>query len=71
MSSHTGTTALIDAVSAWRRNVGALLAVVAVLAAATVVGSKEAYYLASLSVFTIWMVWFVLTGIEWIKRAEF
>lgn len=71
MSDYTGTTALIEALRDWRRNISALLFVVAVLAGATLVGSKEAYYLASLVVFSTWMVWFVLTGIEWVKRAEF
>ena len=71
MAEYTGKTALIEALRDWRRNVGALVVVVAVLAGAAFVGSKEAYYTAALVVFTIWMVWFVLTGIEWVKRADF
>jgi hypothetical protein len=71
MAEYTGKTALVEALRDWRRNVGALVVVVAVLAGAAFVGSKEAYYTAALVVFTIWMVWFVLTGIEWVKRADF
>jgi hypothetical protein len=64
-------SALIEALRDWRRNVGALLSVVAVLAAAALVGTKLAFYTASLIIFTVWMVWFVLTGIDWVKLAEF
>ena len=70
-SEYTGTTALIEALSDWRRNVSALGFVAAVLAGAAYVGSREAYYTASMVIFTIWMGWFVLTGIEWVKRADF
>lgn len=71
MTSHTGMSALIEALRDWRRNVAALFSVVAVLAVASFVGTKMAYYTASLIVFTVWMVWFVLTGIDWVKLAEF
>lgn len=71
MSSHTGWSALSEALRDWRRNTSTLLFVVAVLAVATLVGTKMAYYTASLIIFTVWMVWFVLTGIEWVKLAEF
>lgn len=71
MNGHTGTTALIEALRDWRRNAGALTAVVVTLACAALVGTKEAYYTASMVVFTVWMVWFVLAGIEWVKLAEF
>lgn len=71
MSNHTGWSALVAALRDWRRNVASLLSVVAVLVVAALVGTKMAYYTASLIVFTVWMVWFVLTGIEWVKLAEF
>mgnify|MGYP006876403437 CR=1 FL=1 len=71
MTEHTGRTALIAALSDWRRNAGALLAVALTVAPAVVVGTREAYYLAALVVLTIWMVWFVLAGIDWVKLAEF
>lgn len=71
MSEYTGTTALIEALRDWRRNTAALLSIVVVLAIATLIGTFMAYYTASLIIFSIWMVWFVLTGIEWVKRADF
>lgn len=71
MADATGTDALVEALRDRRRNGVALAFAVAVLAAATLVGSLEAYYVASLILFTTWMLWFVLTGIEWVKRADF
>lgn len=71
MGEYTGTTALIEALRDWPRNVAALLTVAAALGSASVIGSKEAYYGASLVIFTVWMAWFVLTAVEWLKRADF
>ncbi|MFC6964052.1 hypothetical protein [Halocatena marina] len=71
MSRYTGTSALIEALRDWRRNVSTLVFVVVVLAGATFIGSREAYYAASLIIFATWMIWFIVTGIEWIKRADF
>jgi ABC-type siderophore export system fused ATPase/permease subunit len=71
MSRQPGTDALVAALRDRRRNVSAFLFAVGVLAAATLVGSTAAYFAASLIVFTVWMVWFVLTCIEWVTRAEF
>jgi len=55
-----------------RRNVGALVAVTLALAAGYLVlpGEVSAYG-AWLVVFAVWMVWFVLAGIEWLHNADF
>ncbi|MFC6733884.1 MULTISPECIES: hypothetical protein [unclassified Haladaptatus] len=71
MGAYTGTTALIEALRDPRRNVAALLVVAAALFGAMQIGSREAYYTASLVIFTVWMAWFILTAIEWLKRADF
>ncbi len=71
MPAKTGAAALKEALSDWRRNTGALLSAAVVVAAAWTVGTNEAYYLAALILFTIWMVWFVLAGIDWVRVAEF
>lgn len=71
MSSHTGTSSLIEALRGRRRNGAALGFVAATVAAAALVGTKEAYYVAGLVVFSTWMLWFVLAGIEWVKLADF
>ncbi|WP_336023912.1 hypothetical protein [Halobellus salinisoli] len=71
MTEHTGTTALVEALRDRRRNGAALLVVVGVLVGAALVGSREAYFTAALVIFSVWMAWFVLACIEWIKRADF
>lgn len=71
MAADSGAAALKVALSDWRRNAAALLSVGVVLAAAWRVGTNEAYFLAALITFTIWMVWFVLAGIDWVQVAEF
>jgi hypothetical protein len=71
MAAPTGAEALKIALSDWRRNAAALLSGAVVVAAAVAVGTREAYYLAALILFTIWMVWFTLAGIDWVKVAEF
>jgi hypothetical protein len=71
MGEQTGAAALKRALQDRRRNSAALLSAAAVLGSGLLVGTREARYLAALILFTIWMVWFVLTGIEWVKRAEF
>jgi hypothetical protein len=43
---------------------------VVALGTAAVVGTSVADYTAVLVVFSIWMLWFVLACIEWIRRAE-
>jgi hypothetical protein len=55
-----------------RRNVGALVAVTLALVAGYLVfpGQVSAYG-AWLVVFAIWMAWFVLAGIEWLRNADF
>lgn len=71
MAEPTGADALKVALSDWRRNAAALLSAAVVVAAAVAVGTNEAYYLAALILFTIWMVWFTLAGIDWVRVAEF
>lgn len=71
MSDPTGTSALVEALRDRRRNLGALGFAVAVLAVATLVGSRVAYYAAALILFSTWMAWFVFTCIEWVERADF
>ena len=71
MPEHTGKTALVEALRDWRRNAAALLGVAVTLVSAALLGTNVAYYTAALVVFSIWMAWFVLASIEWLKRAEF
>lgn len=71
MADVTGNEALRGALEDWRRHAGALFLVVAAFSVAELVGTPVARYGAWLFTFAVWMLWFVLTAIEWIRRAEF
>ncbi|AZH25195.1 hypothetical protein [Haloplanus aerogenes] len=71
MATRPARAALKEALSDWRRHVLALAGVVLVFGIAALVGSEGAYYGAALIAFVIWMGWFVLTAVEWIRLAEF
>lgn len=71
MSERTARGALREALADWRRHAGALAIVVAAFAAAAVISRPEAQYAAYLLTFCVWMMWFILTTIEWVRRAEF
>jgi hypothetical protein len=71
VSERPGREALWAALGDRQRNLLTLVAVVGVVGVAVSVDSSVAYYGAGLTVFSIWMVWFVLTAIDWLRRAEF
>lgn len=71
MARRVGEAALITALSEWRRNAGALGLVIAAFGIAYLIGTREAYYAAALVGFTVWMVWFVLMAIDWVRLADF
>lgn len=71
MSNRPARSALNTAVRDRRRNGGALLAVGITFAVAFLIGSSGAFFTAGLITFTIWMAWFVLMAIEWIRLADF
>lgn len=71
MSSRPGTTALLAALRDRRRNATALAVALTAIGVAGVAANDLAYYAAGLVVFAVWMVWFVMTAIEWVRRAEF
>ena len=55
-----------------RRNLAAIVSVTALLAVVYVlVPHPIAQYGAWLTIFTIWMVWFVASAVEWISKADF
>jgi hypothetical protein len=63
--------ALALALADWRRHAVALALVAVAAALALGVGTPTARYAAALFAFTVWMAWFVLTAIEWIRHAGF
>ena len=66
-----GWDAFVAAVTNWRRNGVALGLVVGFVAIAAAFQSSVAYYGAALTVFVIWMAWFVLVSVDWLRRADF
>ena len=72
MTDRPARAALWTALAAPRRNAAAVL-VVAVTLATTAVAAPPpwARYAAYLFVFCVWMTWFVLTTVDWIREAEF
>lgn len=71
MSSQPARAAVVAALSDWRRHAVALAVVAVGFGAAAAAGSAGAYYGAGLLAFTVWMAWFVLTTIDFLRRADF
>ncbi|MFB6281934.1 MAG: hypothetical protein ABEH40_07945 [Haloferacaceae archaeon] len=71
MSETTASAALRAALADWRRHAGALAVVAVAFAVAAAISRPEAQYAAWLVTFCVWMTWFILTTIEWVRRAEF
>ena len=71
MTKHPAQAALVEALADARRNGVALGLAGAALGSAVLLGTDEAYFGAGLVVFTVWMGWFVLTAVEWLRRADF
>lgn len=63
--------ALVASLRNWRRHVAAAAVVLAGFGVAAVLGSDVARYGAVLLAFSVWMLWFVLTAVDWIRRADF
>ncbi|MFB6206576.1 MAG: hypothetical protein ABEJ05_08650 [Haloglomus sp.] len=71
MSERPATDALTLALADRWRNLSALVVVLAALGFAVAIGTPIAYYGAGLTIFTVWMVWFVLVAIDWLRVADF
>lgn len=71
MSNQPARTAVVAALSHWQRHAVAVAAVAVTFGVAAASGVSGAYYGAALIAFTVWMAWFVLTTIEFLRRADF
>ena len=71
MNDRPAGSALRESLTDWRRNLAALAVVAVALGVAAISASAGVQYGAALVVFTVWMAWFVLTAIDWIRRADF
>jgi hypothetical protein len=64
-------SALVAALTDWRRNAAAAVLVVLAVSVAAVVASPVVAYAAVLVAFAVWMAWFVWTAVDWLDRADF
>ena len=72
MSDRPGRTAVRAALADWRRHLVAVAMVTAAVAVAEFgFGTSSARYGAVLVAFAVWMAWFVLTAVAWIRHADF
>jgi hypothetical protein len=71
VSNRPARTALVAALTDWRRNVTAFVLVAVAVSFAAVVASRVAVYAALLVAFAVWMAWFVWTAVDWLGRADF
>lgn len=55
----------------WRRHAVAASLVAAAFLVAEFLAAPTARYGAYLIAFAVWMAWFVLTVVEWLRRADF
>lgn len=60
-----------DSLVEWRHHLVALIIVAAAFGVASVFASKVAYYAAALLAFSVWMGWFVLTVVEYLRNVDF
>ena len=71
MTERPAWSALRAALADWRRHAVAAALVVAAFAVAELLAAPTARYGAYLIAFAVWMAWFVLTTVEWLRRADF
>jgi hypothetical protein len=71
VSDRPATDALSLALADRWRNLVALVLVAGALAFAAAIDTSVAYYGAGLTVFAVWMGWFVLVAIDWLQVADF
>lgn len=71
VSDRPATDALSFALADRLRNLLALVLVVVAIGFAVSIDTRIAYYGAGLTVFAVWMGWFVLVAIDWLRVADF
>jgi hypothetical protein len=71
VSDRPATDALSLALADRWRNLSALVLAGAAIAFAVAIDTSVAYYGAGLTVFAVWMAWFVLVAIDWLRVADF
>lgn len=71
MSDRPAEAALVTALSDRRRNLAAFALVAAAVAVAALSSSSVVRYAGVLTAFSVWMAWFVLTAVDWLRLADF
>lgn len=71
MTGQPARAALRAALADWRRHAVAVALVVVAFGVAELVAAPTARYGAYLIAFAVWMAWFVLTCVEWLRHADF
>lgn len=71
VSERPATDALSLALADRWRNLSALALAVGAIALAVALDTRIAYYGAGLTVFAVWMGWFVMVAIDWLRVADF
>lgn len=71
VSDRPATDALSFALADRWRNLAALALVGIAITVAAVLDTSIAYYGAGLATFAVWMAWFVLVAIDWLRVADF
>ncbi len=71
MTEEQARAAFVHALTDWRRNLAAVTIAALGFLAAWVIDTPSAYYAAWLVAFSVYMAWFVLAAVEWIRLAEF
>jgi hypothetical protein len=71
VSDRPARRALAASLRSWRRHLLAAGVVAAGFGAAAALDSPVVRYGAVLLAFAVWMLWFVLTAVEWIRHADF
>lgn len=71
MSDRPATDALTFALADRWRNLAAFALAAGAVGLAVTIDTSIAYYGAGLTVFAVWMAWFVLVAIDWLRVADF
>jgi hypothetical protein len=71
VSDRPATDALTFALADRWRNLAAFALAAGAVGLAVAIDTSIAYYGAGLTVFAVWMAWFVLVAIDWLRVADF
>lgn len=71
MTDERARAAFVHALTDWRRNLVAVAIAALGFVVAWAIDTPSAYYGAWLVAFSVYMAWFVLAAVEWVRQADF